>query len=195
MTLAPTRPATSADASSTAALHAAGIGEGFLPRLGPGVLRLLHRRMALDPTSFVIVAMYDGRVGGFVAGTTDTAGLYRAFLRSDGVKAAVLAAPRAHRLWRRALETLRYPGRADPSWPRAELLAIAVDESLRGHGLGAQLTRSFQDEVMRRGIDRAKVVVAEDNVAAISLYRSQGFRALGTLDLHRGARSEVLVWP
>lgn len=195
MTSVQTRPATTADATRTAALHAAGIGEGFLPRLGPGVLRLLHRRMAIDPSSFLIVAESDGCVGGFVAGTTDTARLYKAFLRSDGVKAAVLAAPRAPRLWRRAVETLRYPQRADQAWPRAELLAIAVDEGMRGRGLGAQLTRSFQEEVVRRGADRAKVVVAEGNAPAIALYLSQGFRPLGRLDMHEGTRSEVLVWP
>jgi ribosomal protein S18 acetylase RimI-like enzyme len=151
--------------------------------------------MALDPSSFVIVAINDGCIGGFVAGTMDTARLYKAFLRSDGFRAAVLAAPRAPRLWRRAVETLRYPQRADQTWPRAELLAIAVDERLRGRGVGAQLTRSFQAEVRRRGANQAKVVVAEDNAAAIALYLSEGFRHLSTLDMHRGTRSEVLVWP
>jgi len=183
------------DASATAALHAAGIGDGFLPKLGPRVLRLLHKRMTLDPSSFVLVATSGRGIDGFVAGTTDVGRLYKSFLRRDGVVAALLAAPRAPRLWRAALETLRYSGRTDSSWPRAELLAIAVDDSVRGKGLGRALTRGLQDELTRRGVTEAKVVVGADNAAALALYRATGFRSAGVVDVHRGRRSEVLVWP
>jgi ribosomal protein S18 acetylase RimI-like enzyme len=189
------RRATAADAAGAAALHASGIGEGFLSSLGPRVLGLLYRRMALDPSSFVIVADDDGRVAGFVSGTIDTSALYRSFLRSDGLRAAVYAAPRVHRVWRQAVETLRYPGRADSNWPRAEMLSLAVDESLRGQGVGARLAVAFKDELHRRGVERAKLVVASDNKVAIAFHRAQGFRDLATIDVHRGERSEVLVWP
>jgi ribosomal protein S18 acetylase RimI-like enzyme len=189
------RIARPADASATAALHAAGIAEGFLPKLGPRVLRLLHKRMTLDRSSFVLVAPSDRGIDGFVAGTTDVKMLYKSFLRRDGIVAAVLAAPRAPKLWRGALETLRYSGRADAKLPRAELLAIAVDGGARGRGLGRALTRGLQDELTRRGVTEAKVVVGADNAAALALYRSTGFRSVGVVDVHRGRRSEVLVWP
>jgi ribosomal protein S18 acetylase RimI-like enzyme len=39
------------------------------------------------------------------------------------------------------------------------------------------------------------VVVGADNAAALALYRSTGFRSVGVVDVHRGRRSEVLVWP
>ncbi len=189
------RRAQPSDAPATAALHTAGIAEGFLPKLGPRVLRLLHKRMTLDPSSFVLVATSDRGIDGFVAGTTDVGRLYKSFLRRDGIAAAVLAAPRAPRLWRGAFETLRYSGRTNTGWPRAELLAIAVDSSARGRGLGRALTRGLQDELTRRGVTEAKVVVAAENAAALALYRATGFRSAGVVDVHRGRRSEVLVWP
>lgn len=183
------------DAPATAALHASGIAEGFLPRLGPRVLRLLHRRITLEPSSFMFIASSGGTMAGFIAGTTDVGRLYRSFVQRDAWRAAILAAPRAPALWRRALETLRYPGRAAGEWPRAELLAVAVREGVRGQGVGAGLTRAFQDELGRRGIPAAKVVVGAGNSAAMALYSTTGFRKVATIDVHHGHSSDVLVWP
>lgn len=193
--VAPLRRAEARDAPATAALHAAGIADGFLPRLGPRVLERLHRRMTMDRSSFVLVADAGPRVLGFVAGTVDVSRLYRSFLLRDGVWAAVLAVPRAPVLWRGALETLRFPGQAGDEWPRAELLSIVVDEGARGTGVGSRLVHAFQDEMNQRGCPSAKVVVASDNVPASALYRSAGFRYLASTEVHAGRRSDLLVWP
>ena len=189
------RLAGTADTAESARLHAAGIQDGFLPRLGPLVLARLHRRMSRDGGSFVLVAGESGQVIGFVAGTVSVGALYRSFLLRDGPVAAVLAAPRVPRVWRPALETLRYPSRSDPEWPAAELLAIAVSDDVRHRGVGRALTLALQDELRRRGVDRAKVVVGSGNQAAIGLYRSCGFQPAGSVEVHAGHRSEVLVWP
>jgi ribosomal protein S18 acetylase RimI-like enzyme len=183
-----------ADTVETARLHAAGIEDGFLPKLGPSVLRRLHRRMSRDGGSFVLVAGNPGRLTGFVAGTTSVGDLYRSFLLRDGIVAAVLAAPRVPRVWRPAWETLRYPSRSDPAWPAAELLAIAVADDARHRGVGRALTLAFQDELQRRGENKAKVVVGSTNQAAIGLYHSCGFQPAGMVEVHTGHRSEVLVW-
>jgi ribosomal protein S18 acetylase RimI-like enzyme len=189
------RMATDADGVDTAHLHAAGIADGFLPKLGPAVLRRLHRRMSRDRGSFVLVAGNPGEITGFVAGAESVRALYRSFLLRDGMVAAVLAGPRIARVWRPAWETLRYPARSDQDWPVAELLAIAVADHARHQGVGRALTLAFQDELRRRGVTTAKVVVGSGNQAALGLYQSCGFQPAGSVEVHAGHRSEVLLWP
>jgi len=183
---------------AAAALHAEAIDGGFLSSLGPAFLARLYRRAARTPGSFVLVARDDaGAVAGFVAGTDDTAALYRAFLLHDGVGAAVAGAPHLARRWRSVLETLAY-GRGAPGGAegvRAELLAMAVREDRRGRGVGRALVEAFLAELARSGVAEARVVAGDSHGAARGLYESCGFRPVGRVELHRGQGSTVLVWP
>jgi ribosomal protein S18 acetylase RimI-like enzyme len=181
------------DAPAAARLHAEQIGEGFLSSLGPRFLTLLYRRIVAWPRSFLLVAEEMGTVVGQAAVTEDVGGLYRQFLVHDGLKAGMVAAPRLLRRWRSAVETLRYPsGQGD--LPRAELLAVAVDSGFRGRGIGRALVLAANDELARRGVANARVVVAASNTPALALYRSSGFRPSATIEVHADARSEVLTW-
>jgi ribosomal-protein-alanine N-acetyltransferase len=61
----------------------------------------------------------------------------------------------------------------------AYLLAIAVDPSMRRHGLGRRLLDAAVREATKRtahwGTSRLRLDVAGDNEAAIALFRSAGF--------------------
>ena len=63
----------------------------------------------------------------------------------------------------------------------AELLTIAVDPEAQRRGLGRACLRRFIDTCRTRGASRILLEVAETNVGARALYRSQGF----TEDGHR----------
>ncbi|MCA1706251.1 MAG: GNAT family N-acetyltransferase [Actinobacteria bacterium] len=181
------------DAHAAARLHADQIGEGFLSSLGPRFLTVLYRRVVRWPRSFLLVAEEGGQPVGHAAATEDVGGLYRQFLLHDGLVAGAVAAPRLARHWRRALETLRYPSGHD-QLPSAELLAVAVASEFRGRGIGRSLVVALNDELVRRGIDDARVVVAAANGPALALYRSSGFRSATSIQLHADRRSEVLTW-
>ncbi|THD48805.1 MAG: ribosomal-protein-alanine N-acetyltransferase [Bradyrhizobium sp.] len=61
----------------------------------------------------------------------------------------------------------------------AEILTIAVDPSLRGRGVGADLLR---EHLTRAALSRARAIFLEvdpDNAAAVALYRRFGFRDVG----------------
>lgn len=189
------RPGTSRDAGSAAALHVSQISEGFLSLLGPRFLQLLYRRVALSDGSFLIVAEAGGRPAGFIAGSTDVSGLYRSFIWHDGVKAAVTAAGRLVAGWRRVIETLRHGTSGGTGVGRgAELLAVAVDPSLQGRGVGGQLVTAFLDEVSNRGLGAAHVVVGADNTGAVSLYRRADFMTVDRFELHPGTESLLMQW-
>jgi ribosomal protein S18 acetylase RimI-like enzyme len=196
------RPAREEDAAAMGRLHATEIDEGFLPTLGARFLTRLYRRIVRSPASFAFVADDGSALVGFVAGTENLRGLYREFAMRDGAVAGFNAAPRLVRSWRRVLETLRYPMSSPTSSPTsggrelpdAELIAIAVARDARGRGVGRALVGATTAEFARRGVDRARVVAAADNRAAIALYRACGFEPAATVHVHRGTPSEVLTW-
>lgn len=182
-----------ADAQAAARLHAEQIGEGFLSSLGPRFLTLLYRRVVRWTRSFLLVADEGGVVVGHAAATEEVGGLYRQFLLRDGLVAGAICAPRLARQWRSALETLRYPS-VQSQLPPAELLAVAVASECRGRGIGRALVTAANDELVRRGVDDARVVVAATNAPALALYRSAGFRPATSVQVHADTRSEVLTW-
>ncbi|MDO9379531.1 MAG: GNAT family N-acetyltransferase [Nocardioidaceae bacterium] len=57
----------------------------------------------------------------------------------------------------------------------AEVMRLAVLPSGRGAGAGRALLRGLLDEARRRGSERVLLEVADDNVAALALYRGEGF--------------------
>ncbi len=187
------RPGFERDAAAGARLHAEEITDGFLPALGPRFLTRLYGRVVRSPRSFLIVAEEDGHVIGHAAATEDVGQLYRQFLLHDGVTAALVAVPGLVRHWRRVLETLRYPSR-HTGLPSAELLAVVVEARCRGRGIGHALVAAANDELARRGVTDARVVVGVDNGAARALYRSSGFRPSAMIRVHAQTPSEVLTW-
>jgi ribosomal-protein-alanine N-acetyltransferase len=195
------------DADAAARLHAALITDGFLSRLGPRFLRHLYRCICRGPDCFLLVAVADpgtdagpgrGRapIAGFLAGALDLRALYRRFAFRRGPAAAVTSLLRLIRALPQVWETLRHgagaPG-ADESG--AELLSIAVDPAWRGRHVGALLVDGFFDEISRRGMDNAQVVVGADNAAAVALYGRAGFVGVRTFELHRGTTSLLMRRP
>ncbi len=60
--------------------------------------------------------------------------------------------------------------------PSCSLLAIGVDPTLQGQGLGARLLAAAEDVARRRGYARIRCTVARDNVRARALYEGRGWR-------------------
>jgi [ribosomal protein S18]-alanine N-acetyltransferase len=61
----------------------------------------------------------------------------------------------------------------------AELITIAIDPKVRGRGMGDALMRAMFDDLLRSSARRMLLEVAEDNPAALALYRKHGFREIG----------------
>jgi ribosomal protein S18 acetylase RimI-like enzyme len=198
------------DVGALAALHAERIVPSFLASLGPGFLRRLYRRVVRDPGSFAVVAERSGTVVGFVAVALDTRRFYRAFAVHDGMVAGLAAAPRLVRRLPSVLETWRYGRAADGDAPaptpaaasptagspaaEAEILSVAVAASEAGRGVGSRLTRAAVDHLRRLGVERVRVVTADDNEAGRRLYERAGFVTHARVEVHAGVPQRVLVW-
>ena len=189
------RLGTDTDAVAAGLLHAEQITGGFLSLLGSGFLTRLYRRICRSSSSYLLVAEEGGQVVGFVAGCTDVRGLYRAFLLHDGLVSAFGAFGRLLRGWRQAFETLRHgSGDGVGTGRGVELLAIAVDPSHRGRGIGQQLVAAFLQRVIASQEHAAYVVVAVENAQAVGLYRRAGFVGRDEFELHAGSASLLMQW-
>lgn len=62
----------------------------------------------------------------------------------------------------------------------SELLTIAVDPLSQGQGLGRLLLQHYHQEAQSRGAELAFLEVAEDNVTALNLYKSDNYSISGT---------------
>jgi len=188
------RPARPHDAKAIAELHARSLPEAFLPSLGQRFMRHLYRGLMNDPRADVVVAESDHGIVGFAAGVRSVGAFYRSFLIRRGVIAAVLALPHTLQpgVAARAMETVRYPSGTD-DLPRAELLAICVGEGARGSGTGRRLAARVLDDLAAIGGNRVKVVVSNENDAAIRFYESLGFTHVADVAVHRGVPSRVMV--
>ncbi|NYF15591.1 ribosomal-protein-alanine acetyltransferase [Microbacterium sp. AK009] len=100
---------------------------------------------------------------------------------SDDVMRAELASP--HTWYVVAEEDERlvgYAGLRAPEGSRdADVQTIALDETVRGRGLGREIFRALLDEAGRRGVSEVFLDVRDDNAPAQSLYTSEGFEAIG----------------
>lgn len=100
---------------------------------------------------------------------------------SDDVMRAELASPHT---WYVAAENegrlVGYAGLRAPAGSRdADVQTIALDESVRGRGLGREIFRALLAEARRRGVSEVFLDVRADNEPAQRLYTSEGFEAIG----------------
>jgi glycosyltransferase involved in cell wall biosynthesis/ribosomal protein S18 acetylase RimI-like enzyme/O-antigen ligase len=188
------RPATPDDASVIARLHRATLPDAFLPRLGDRFLRRLYRAMAGDPEAVLLVSENGEGVVGFAAGTPSVTRFYRRFKRRHGVPVALLLLPRLARrdVRRRLRETARYPNGMGTTTD-AELLSIGVAPEHERGGIGRRLASELLTGLSERGAEEVRVVVAASNRRANRFYQRIGFRPAGTIAVHEGAASNVLL--
>jgi ribosomal protein S18 acetylase RimI-like enzyme len=73
----------------------------------------------------------------------------------------------------------RWQGRSDQSFVRStHLVAIGVDVSVRGGGVGTRLLEAFEEEASQRGAERLALSVYRSNLPAQRLYKKAGWSRL-----------------
>jgi GNAT superfamily N-acetyltransferase len=180
----------SAEAPRVAALHRAGIPQGFLSRLNPGVRTELYRGIALAPRSGVWVAANpDDGIVGFIAGTAHLGLCYREVLMRRGCRMGLFVIPDLVRVatWRHLWETLLYPKRevtdarrrddCNEAEPTAELLAIVVAPEARGSGAAKRLVDTLESALVSwRCRGPYRVVTMSADPQSNAFYVKVGFR-------------------
>jgi [ribosomal protein S18]-alanine N-acetyltransferase len=62
---------------------------------------------------------------------------------------------------------------------QGELGNVAVDDDLRGHGIGSKLIKAVLDGAVERGVKEVFLEVRKSNVRAQDLYKNFGFSEVG----------------
>jgi glycosyltransferase involved in cell wall biosynthesis/ribosomal protein S18 acetylase RimI-like enzyme len=191
---APTRlrRARRSDSDRLAELHAEGLPDAFLTRLGTSVLERLYRAMVDDGGCVCLVAEVDGALAGFVSGTISIGAFKRRFVLRHGIPVAIALARSLLKrgLLRGIFEDLRYRGE-DPGRCDAEVMSVAIAPEFRNRGLARQLIAGVTGDLGRLGATEARVLVAAENREANRLYPLVGFEPAGSITLHRGVESNI----
>ena len=171
---------TKADVPEVVVVHAESFEGFFLTSLGPRFLTAFYTGLLRDETGFAFVVESDGRVVGFVAGSTVPAGFYRRLLRKRWWVFAVAALPlmlRHPKTAKRVLRAVSHP-RSEPSAPGvAKIFSIAVHPSFEKRGIG----RTLIDKSVEESFSRGSMVLsletdADGNEKTNAFYRSVGFQ-------------------
>ena len=178
------------DARAIARLHQQNITGGFLSSLGAPFLGQLYRSLIGWPGAVILVADAGSGPVGFIAGIKNTGDFYRHFLVSRGMVAGLLGLPRLIKPsnFRRAIETLSYPGTGEDQ-EAGELLSMAVDDRWRGRRIASRLGT----ELLSRLGPTVRVIVGAQNSAAIAAYKGLGFDNPRPIEVHSGEPSLVLI--
>ena len=174
-------------ADQVAQLHVQGIQTGFISSLGDKFVTTLYKQIALSDYAFGVVAIENAQVLGFVAFTTNLSGLYKSVILKGGFRLVWLLAGKlfSWKTIKRIFETLFYPNRVkNLDLPSAELLSIAIDQKAQGKGIATALIKQGLAECSARGIDRIKLLVAQQNEAANQLYLKCGFQLHSQIESH-----------
>ena len=76
---------------------------------------------------------------------------------------------------------------------RCKLMGVAVLPEHRGRGVARKLVETVVAEAAKLNCERVYLLVADDNLAAISLYRSFGFDTKGTTEKKLSGKNIVVM--
>ena len=182
------------DLSVVADLHRAEFREGFFVRLGRRFLRRYYRTFLDGPLATALVCEADGAVCGYLVGVLDPPQHRRLLLRHHGPSLALCAfaglicrpglalyflRTRARRYLRALTKQARATGVAADPERLAVLTYVAVDPSLRGHGIGSTLVERFLDEAAAAGRTAVCLVTVAGAGGAGDFYASRGWVHVG----------------
>jgi ribosomal protein S18 acetylase RimI-like enzyme len=181
--------------TAVANLHAANINQGFLPSLGTRFLYELYRCIGEHPKCFLIAEEHDGKVMGFIAGTTGKRPLRSVLLRHPFrvFTALLLSFTNRHRI-AGVLAVARHVGsdhHSTKNLPRAELLSMAVDVKLRGQGCAERLFKALETQFSQANISEFRIVAGSQLTAACRFYGKMGATEVARFELHKGVISII----
>ncbi|MBI4442267.1 MAG: GNAT family N-acetyltransferase [Acidobacteria bacterium] len=178
------------DVNSVVSVHMEVFTGFFLSFLGRPFLRQLYHGILDDPSGIGYVYERDRRLLGFVAGTSEPAGLYGRLLRQRWWRfglASVGAVLRRPRVVPRLLRAIRMPQEAGSEMDYGSLMSLAVLREAQGKGIGRVLVAAFLQEARHRGVKVVTLTTDHvDNDAVNSFYQRFGFRCARTFVTREG---------
>lgn len=175
--LARIRPMQMRDARRVAELHQAAMGHSLWARLGIPFLNALYRALVDTPPFLAFVYEEEGRIRGFIAGSTDTTAMFREVFRRSWLPLGLRAVPgilRDPATVPLLVRTGTYFDVSGADVP-AESLFCSFERDLRGTGVSNLINKVLFDDLCARGHSRVKITTEVDNEGANRQLTSWGF--------------------
>lgn len=185
--MAAIRPMEARDVPRVAQLHHAAMGRSLWARLGRPFLERVYSGLVQSPHFLGFVYEEEGRVRGFIGGSTDSGKLFRqvlarqapalvvpsllGILRNPGLLGPVFSTPRYF------LKS-RVPSEADAV--TAESMFCSFEPDLRGRRVSGHINKVLFDELAARGHRKMKITTEADNEGAVRQLESWGFKRQGS---------------
>lgn len=172
--------------------------EGFLSSLGEKPLALIFRHVAESQFGLMVLAVDNETncVVGYVFGAIHTGKLYKDFLMKRTLVALRYFLPKLLSWTRikKAFETLLYPakkGTVQNSFPKSELLDLAVTHTYHGTGVAQYLFTAFVDLCKSKGIRSFVIPTTEGLDRAHRFYEKMGAKRVGVVEVHDGQNTYI----
>lgn len=178
-----------------AQLHMAEIHHGVLPLLGKKFLSRVYYELARAPRTGVWCAIDSGGVVGFLAGCANIRASCLSVLSRGFLPLGLLASRSVFNagVLGKILTVLQYTfhqtrqalnqSLKGTSQPRAELLALAVEASVRGSGVGKMLVQTFEESLLGWGVLGCyRVATNLNDPHSNAFYKALGFAACGSME-------------
>jgi len=170
-----------------ACLHIAEIHHGFLPILGLDFMSRLYYELARSPKTSIRIAIEDDKVVGFIASSADIRASYFAVFRRAWMSLLfpVLRSMYKPQVIQKLPAILTYPFHGQASQnsvekqnkSKAEILAIAVESSSKGTGVGSKLIQACEQDLQSWGVKRVFVATNSADPISNAFYQKVGFTA------------------
>ncbi len=195
------RTAYKPDASVIALLHQKTLTGSFLAKLGSGFLESLYT--FLVKKELVLVYAEEDNVKGFVSFSVSSPGMMKRFLFSCPVcifklLGILVSSPS---ILKRLIETFTAPFKSKTSQSAsgnikladAELFSISVDPGCQQSGIGSQRLKALEEELVKRGINKYKVIAGVSLDGANKFYNRNGFTMVSQVMIHGNELSNIYI--
>lgn len=195
------RPALKSDASAIALLHQRTLTNSFLAKLGIRFLKALY--VYLIKKENVIIHAEENTITGFVSFSYNSVGMMKRFVFSCPVCIFILIGILfiTPVYLKRFIETFAAPFKSKTAQsstgkvilPNAELLSISVDPDCQKSGIGSQLLKQMEKQLIQKGVFTYKVIAGVSLEGANKFYPKNGFVLVSQVMIHGNELSNIYI--
>ena len=183
-----------------AKIHSKEISGGFLPTLGLDFLSSLYEIFSKSKYSFLLLAIEDSRVVGFIAVSLHTKLFFKQYFWTQSYKNfyKIPVSIFGKVFIKKIVEVLKYPFEGNTKEhdfvSNSEIFNFCVDGSVQGRGVGQLLFSKATDQLDGSKIKVLKIVTGQMQIGAQRFYYRSGATLSHTIMVHKGEESMVFKY-
>jgi len=178
-------------------IHQQEITQGFLSTLDPRFLVRLYSSITKSPYTFIIVALKQEQIIGFIVGTTDIKKFYAYFLLNYGFISVALLFRKFFSIQtlKKIIEIFSYPNkRSIIDLPKNEIINFCVTKNQQNLGIGSKLFDAVIAKFRSLGYSQVKIVTGIKQIQAQKFYEARNATLQEKIEVHSGDTSLVYVY-